>query len=89
MYKVAGVHSYSEQPLCVYANGAYISATCIDGNTTPHDIKLNIPSNKEVFDAITGEKIGVAPNIVLKMKKGDIKMLRLGNGNIEFKNGTK
>ena len=85
MYKVAGVHIYSEQPLCVYANGAYISVTCIDGIATLHDIKLNIPSDKEVFDAITGEKIGTAPNVVLKMKKGDIKMLRLGNGNIDLK----
>ncbi|MBE6412546.1 MAG: hypothetical protein E7036_08360 [Opitutales bacterium] len=86
MYKVAGVHIYSEQELCVYANGAYISVTCVDNNTTPHDIKLNIPSNKEVFDAISGEKIGIAPNIVLKMKRGDIKMLRLGKGNAELKN---
>ena len=84
MYKVAGVHKYSKQKVCVFANGAYISVTCTDDNFVPHDIVLDIPSDKDVFDALTGEKIGKAPNVVLKMKCGDNRVLRLGNGNADF-----
>ncbi|MBE6413903.1 MAG: hypothetical protein E7035_05045 [Verrucomicrobiaceae bacterium] len=85
MYKVAEVHKYSKQKVCIFANGAYISVTCTDNDTSPHDINLNIPSNKDIYNAITGEKIGKAPNITLKMKRGDNIVLRLGNGNADFR----
>ena len=84
MIKISGAHMYSQQPLCVYASGAYISVTCIDKIETPHDIELDIPSDREVFDALTGEKLGKAPKLVLKMKSGDFRLLRLGNGNADF-----
>ena len=90
MYKVAGVHQYSKQKVCVFANGAYISVTCTDDNTQPHYIQLNIPSNNDVFDAISDEKIGTAPNLSLKMKRGDNRVLRIGNGNVDIvKNKSK
>jgi hypothetical protein len=85
MYKVAGVHQYSKQKVCVFANGAYLSITCTDDDKSLHDIVLNIPSDKDVFDALTNEKIGKAPNITLKMKRGDNRVLRLGKGNAEFR----
>ena len=48
MYKVAEVHKYSKQKVCIFANGAYISVTCTDNDTSLHDINLNIPSDKDM-----------------------------------------
>ena len=84
MYKVAGVHKYSKQNVCVFANGAYISVTCTDKNKSLHDIELDIPSDKVVYNALTGKKLGKAPKLILKMKRGDNIVLRLGKGNAEF-----
>ena len=67
------------------SSGAYISVTCTDGGDSPQDVDLNIPSNRDVYDALTGEKLGKAPNITLKMKLGDNRVLRLGRGNADFK----
>ena len=39
---------------------------------------LNLHSDKEVFDALSGEHLGKGPFITLKMKRGDNRLLRLG-----------
>ncbi len=74
MIMLAKVHVYTQDNACVYANGNYISVTALaDGK-----VKLNIPSSKEVYDAIEWKKIGTAPNVTLDMKKGDALLLKLG-----------
>lgn len=79
MFKVAGVREYSNQKLSVFANEPYISITCTDDDRNPHDIALNLHSDKEVFDALSGKRLGKGPFITLKMKRGDNRLLRLGN----------
>ena len=78
MFKVAGVREYSNQKLSVFANEPYVSITCTDDDKNPHDIMLNLHSDKEVFDALSGEHLGKGPFITLKMKRGDNRLLRLG-----------
>lgn len=82
--KIAGAQIYSKQNISAWASGAYVSITCTDGIDEVHNVEINIPSDKEIFDAITGEKLGVAPKLTLKMKRGDNRVLRLGKGNAEF-----
>ena len=82
--KIAGAQVYTKQNISVWASGAYLSITCVDGIDELHDVELDIPSDKEIFDAITGEKLGKAPKLTLKMKRGDNRVLRLGKGNAEF-----
>ena len=82
--KIAGAQIYSKQNISAWASGAYVSITCVDGIDAVHDVEIDIPSDKEIFDAITGEKLGVAPKLTLKMKRGDNRVLRLGKGNAEF-----
>ena len=62
-----------------FANEPYISITCTDDDRNPHDIALNLHSDKEVFDALSGKRLGKGPFITLKMKRGDNRLLRLGN----------
>ena len=82
--KIAGAQIFSKQNISAWASGGYVSITCTDGIDTIHDVEINIPSDKEIFDAITGEKLGKAPKLTLKMKRGDNRVLRLGKGNAEF-----
>ena len=82
--KIAEAQIYSKQNISTWASGAYLSITCTDGIDEVHDVELDIPSDKEIFDAITGEKLGKAPKLTLKMKRGDNRVLRLGKGNVEF-----
>ena len=84
MIAVAGVREYSKQKLCAFANGAYVSVTCTDGESAPHGVALNVHSDKEIFDALNGERLGKGPHITLKMKRGDNRILRLGKGNRDF-----
>lgn len=84
MLKLSGVHLYSKQPLCVFANGAYVSVTCIDSDNSPHDIELSLPRSGEIFDAFTGKLIGNGKTITLKMKRGDNCVLRMGKGNADI-----
>ncbi len=77
MAEVSGVHIYTKQPAAVFANGAYISVTA---NTDElHEIDVGCDSS--IYDALSGKRIGKGPVIKLDMKKGDIKMLRIGQGN--------
>ena len=86
MAKLSGAKIYTDSPAAVYANGAYVSITPTelqDGQIR----KLNIDthSDAEVFDALTGEKLGEHGRASIEMKRGDSKLLRLGNGNIDIK----
>ena len=49
--------------------------------------KLNIDthSDSDVFDALTGEKLGEHGNVSIEAKRGRSLLLRLGNGNSDFK----
>ncbi len=85
MIKISGAHQYGKYPLCVYANGAYVSVTCVDGIDAVHDIEIDVNSDREIFDALSGEKLGKGPKITLKMKRGDNRVLRLGKGNSDLK----
>ena len=78
MLKIAGVHKYSEQAISVCANGKYVGVTCIDDIDTPHDVKLNFKYKGEIFDAFTGEKLGKNGTAIIKMKRGDTRVLKLG-----------
>ena len=86
MAKIAGVKIYTDSPAAVYANGAYVSITPTelqDGQIR----KLNIDthSDAEVFDALTGKKLGEHGKATIEMKRGGSKLLRLGNGNSDIK----
>ena len=86
MAKIAGVKIYTDSPAAVYANGAYVSIT-------PTELqegqirKLNIDthSDSDVFDALTGEKLGEHGKVSIEAKRGRSLLLRLGNGNSDFK----
>ena len=84
MAKISGVHVYTDTPASVFASGAYISVTALRETDLSKPLRLDIPSDKDVFDALTGEKLGKAPTLELKMKVGDNRILRLGKGNSEF-----
>lgn len=58
--------------------------TCTAGESAPHGVALNVHSDKEIFDALTGERLGKGPHITLEMKRGDNRILRLGKGNRDF-----
>ncbi len=74
MINLSKVHVYTQDKACVYANGNYISVTALDDSK----VNLNIPSNKDVYDAIEWKKVGTAPNVSLDMKKGDALLLKVG-----------
>ena len=85
MAKLAGIHIYADTPAAVYANGAYIHITPADipeGETRIVNVDTN--SDKPVFDALSGEKLSDGSKISFKMKKGQSKILRLGDGNTDF-----
>lgn len=81
---ISGAHVYAKSEQAVWASGGYVSITCTDGIKELHDVEMTIPSNKEIFDAVSGEKLGKAPKLILKMKRGDNRILRLGKGNKEY-----
>ena len=85
MAKLSGAHMYAQKYIGVYANGGYVSVTCLDESATPTDIEIDVNSDREIFDALSGEKLGKGPKITLKMKRGDNRVLRLGKGNSDLK----
>lgn len=80
MASVSGAHVYTKQPASVYANGAYVSITA----TTSEAHKIDLGREAEVFDALSGERLGKARVFEFDMKKGDVKFLRLGAGNSQY-----
>lgn len=86
MAKLSGAKIYADSPAAVYANGAYISITPTEmksGET--RTVKIDAHADSDVFDALTGEKLGEHGRASIEMKRGDSKLLRLGNGNIDIK----
>ena len=78
MAKVAGVHIHTDIPSAVYSNGKYISLTPTDiPNDEIRDMTFTIPQDKEIFDAISGEKLG-KKSFTKKVKKGDTFFLKIG-----------
>ena len=76
---------FSAQCVILYArNGAYVSVTALGKDNAVRPVEIDVKSDKEIFDALTGEKLGVGPKITLNMKGGDNRVLRLGKGNAEF-----
>ena len=76
--KLAGIHLYTDITSAVYSNGKYISLTPTDipyGET--RTMNFSIPENKEIFDVVTGEKLGVK-SFSKKVKKGDSFFLKVG-----------
>ena len=54
-----------------------------DGET--RTVKIDARSDAEVFDALTGKKLGEHGKATIEMKRGGSKLLRLGNGNSDIK----
>ncbi len=77
MAAVSGLHIYTKQPAAVYANGGYVSVTA--NSSEPHEIDLGYKNN--VYDAVSGKRVGKGPVLKFDMEKGDVKFLRLGKGN--------
>ncbi len=86
MVNISGAKVYSKSPISVFANGAYISATSLDEDPSTKSVEINTFYNGQIFDAISGRKLGNGPVIKLDMKLGDTVMLRLGEGNAQIKN---
>lgn len=86
MAKLSGAKIYADSPAAVYANGAYISITPTEmksGET--RTVKIDARADAEVFDALTGEKLGEHGRASIEMKRGESKLLRLGKGNSDIK----
>ena len=80
MAEIAGVKTYTNSPAAVYKNGNYILITPTEFADKEHrTVEINTYSDKDVFDAITGEKLGKGPLLKFEMQKGQNKILRLGN----------
>jgi hypothetical protein len=78
MAKVAGVHIHTDIPSAVYSNGKYISLTPTDiPDDEIRDMTFTIPQDKEIFDVISGEKLG-KKSFTKKVKKGDTFFLKIG-----------
>jgi len=74
MISLSGAHVYTNDPASIYANGKYISVAALEDG----DVHLNIPSDQDVFDALTNKKLGTAPHLTLPLPKGTALLLRVG-----------
>lgn len=72
----AGVHLYSADNALVHANGPIVAVTA----TRDGSVKVDTGVRGTVLDALSGKPVGVGPVVVLKMRKGDTRALRLGRG---------
>ena len=77
MAKECGIHSYTQQPASVYANGAYVSITAYTKET--HTI--DFATNKKIYDVFTGEELGQGPILNFDMDVGEVKFVRIGKRN--------
>ncbi|NLH99325.1 MAG: hypothetical protein GX446_07510 [Chthonomonadales bacterium] len=71
----AGVHLYARDNAAVWANGPFVAVQA----TRDGPVAVRLRSRATVTDAITGERIGAGPSLTLDMRKGDIRVLRVGN----------
>lgn len=72
MAKISGAHVYTDGNAAVFANGGYVSITA--NETAKFDVDFGFEAN--VFDALTGEKIGSGRVLKFDMKRGDTLFLR-------------
>ena len=81
MAKLSGAHMYADNDAVVYANGAYLSLTATrDGECT-----VDFGTDKEIFNAISGNSIGKGPVMKFDLKKGDNKFFKIGAGASDLK----
>ncbi len=70
----AGVHLFTQTDCNVYANGPYLVLHAArDG-----PLEINTGSRDETFDLLTGERLGLGPQVTVPLKKGDTRILRIG-----------
>ena len=81
MAEVSGAHVYCRQDAAVYANGAYVSLTA----TKDGEHIVDFGGKAEIFDALSGKKLGDSNVLKINMKKGDCRFFRVGGGNAEIK----
>lgn len=79
--KAAGIHVYTEQPAAVFANGAYVSVCA----TTSETHTVDFATDKNIYDALTNELVGKGPILKFDLKKGEVRFLRIGDGNKSLK----
>ena len=77
MAKECGIHSYTQQPASVYANGAYVSITA----HTKETHTIDFATNKKIYDVFTGEELGQGPILNFDMDVGEVKFVRIGKRN--------
>ncbi|MBP7462090.1 MAG: T9SS type A sorting domain-containing protein, partial [Candidatus Delongbacteria bacterium] len=71
--KLAGVHLYADQDAAIWAAEGYVSVHAV--NDSP--LVLHITDSVAVTDAISGEMIGIGPQIALNLKTGDTRLLKI------------
>ncbi len=71
----AGAHVYSRDNAAVWANGPFVAVQA----TRDGRVQVRLPRRGLVTDAMTGERIGAGPTLTLDLRKGDIRVLRVGD----------
>ena len=76
MYKIASVHEYADIPCSVRDNGKYLSVVPVDiPNDKTAKITITPKYGKTIFDAISGEKLGIG-KYQTTAKRGDTFFLK-------------
>ncbi|MGB9688716.1 beta-galactosidase [Thermogutta sp.] len=67
----AGVHLFTEEDANIYANGPFIALHAA------HDgvLAIDVGTDTNVWDYVTGESLGKGPRLSLAMKKGETRIL--------------
>jgi hypothetical protein len=73
--KVAGVHLYTQTDCNVYANGPFIALHAAQDG----EIALDTGRPGKVSNLLSGEALGVGPNLRLDLRKGETLVLKAGN----------
>ncbi len=73
--RLAGVHLYTDEEANVWARGDYLMVQGMrDGSLT-----IDVGKAKEVYDAISGKRLGKGPRITLPFRKGEVRLLRVSS----------
>jgi len=70
----AGVHLYTQTDCNVYANGPFLVLHAAQNGP----IDINTGCIDEIVDLLTGERLGAGPEVTLPLKKGETRVLRVG-----------
>ena len=70
----AGVHLFTQTDCNVYANGPYLVLHAAQDGP----LEINTGSRDEMVDLLTGERLGPGPQATVALKKGDTRILRIG-----------